>query len=175
MILQELSVAQVRAFDIMPYAVPEERAKGTQTEERKNTRPDIDRTDVLFADGGVSYSSQKDVREWNIAWDPNNNSDIKDQLRAHLDEVNAMEPVASVNYDKTKQNYIQELNRVLKERFGYKISRILRKKSRAVFFLSQRGLLFIGQFFSEWIGAGMRPPREMNLSGETVLISIMGA
>ena len=31
------------------------------------------------------------------------------------------------------------------------------------------------QFFSEWIGAGMRPPREMNLSGETVLISIMGA
>ena len=34
---------------------------------------------------------------------------------------------------------------------------------------------YVIQFFSEWIGAGMRPPREMNLSGETVLISIMGA
>ena len=30
--------------------------KNTAAEERKNTRPDIDRTDVVFADGGVSYS-----------------------------------------------------------------------------------------------------------------------
>lgn len=83
----------------------EQRIDLTQTE-RKEKRPDIDRTDVVFVDiGGVSYSSPKEVREWNISWDPNNFSDIKDQLRAHLEEVNQMDPVASVTYDKTKQNY----------------------------------------------------------------------
>lgn len=31
------------------------------TEQRKNTRPDIDRTDVVFADGNMSYSFSGDV------------------------------------------------------------------------------------------------------------------
>ena len=91
--------------------------------ERQNTRPDIDRTDVVFANGGVSYSHISDVRSWDISWDSDNFSSIKKQLRDHLDEVNEMEPVTSVQYDAKKGNYKELLDKVLKERFGYKITR----------------------------------------------------
>ena len=38
-------------------------------EERRNTRPDIDRTDMMFADGGVSYSINPEFAEDIDIWD----------------------------------------------------------------------------------------------------------
>ena len=76
------------------------------------------------ASGEVMYSPRGDVLSWDIAWDSDNHSSIKEQLKAHLDEVNSMQPVASVNYDKTKgKPYYEQLDEILRTKFGYKIER----------------------------------------------------
>ena len=68
--------------------------------------------------------SQKRILDLDIAWDPDENSSIKEQLLQHIDEVKNMEPATSVNYDrKTSAPYYKVLDDILKDRFGYKISR----------------------------------------------------
>ena len=68
--------------------------------------------------------SQKRILDLDIAWDSDENSSIKEQLLQHIDEVKNMEPATSVNYDrKTSAPYYKVLDDILKERFGYKISR----------------------------------------------------
>ena len=87
-----------------------------------NTYANVDIDAV--ASGEVMYSPRGDVLSWDIAWDSDNHSSIKEQLKAHLDEVNSMQPVASVNYDKTKgKPYYEQLDEVLRTKFGYKIER----------------------------------------------------
>ena len=87
------------------------------SEQRKNTRPDIDRTDVVFADGEyVSYLSAEN----------NNTSSIKEQLKAHLSEINAMKPVANIEVSNIKgKNNEQKRKYLVKEfqKYGFKIDR----------------------------------------------------
>ena len=74
--------------------------------------------------GEVKYQSRGEVLSWDIAWDSDNHSSIKNQLRQHLDEVNAMKSATSVNYDgKVGKPYYVELDEILRNRFGYKIER----------------------------------------------------
>ncbi|MBR4072838.1 MAG: hypothetical protein IKK24_02740, partial [Clostridia bacterium] len=68
--------------------------------------------------------TRDEVRSWNIAWDSNNHSSLKEQLRGHLAEINEMEPVATVVYNKkSKKPYYQVLDEILRDNFGYKIQR----------------------------------------------------
>ena len=68
--------------------------------------------------------SDRSVTSWNIAWDSDNNSSLKSQLIAHMDEVNAMSPVTDVIFDKSKgKTYATILNDILRTKFGYKIAR----------------------------------------------------
>ena len=73
--------------------------------------------------GEVRYSlTQKDVRDLDINWDPDNFSTLKEQLIAHLDEVNSMQPVVDVTYSKQdKRPYYKVLEDTLKKSFGNKI------------------------------------------------------
>lgn len=78
--------------------------------------------------GNVKFSAdvynQRTAKQMNIAWDENNHSTLKEQLRAHIDEVNEMTPVADVTFEKTSgRSYRDNLNKTLKEKFGYKINR----------------------------------------------------
>jgi len=118
-----------------------------QTEEAQKvmqmTKETIERISDLFAEGIVDagntyanvdidavtsgeimFSPRGDVLSWDVAWDSDNHSSIKEQLKAHLDEVNSMQPVASVNYDKaTGKPYYEQLDEILRTKFGYKIER----------------------------------------------------
>ncbi len=73
--------------------------------------------------GEVRYAlTQKDVRDLDINWDPDNFSTLKEQLIAHLDEVNSMQPVVDVTYSKQdKRPYYKVLEDTLKNSFGNKI------------------------------------------------------
>lgn len=82
-------------------------------EQRKSTRPDIDRTDVVFAESAVSYFSAKE----------SNNSSIKQQLREHLNEVNAMLPVAEVQYSPTNKKNLRAQAVQEFKKIGYKVER----------------------------------------------------
>ena len=82
-------------------------------EERKNTRPDIDKSDVVFAEGGVLHYSAKE----------SNNSSIKQQLREHLEEVNALSPVADVNYVPTDKKTLRSQVEQEFKKFGYAVDR----------------------------------------------------
>ena len=61
------------------------------SEQRKNTRPDIDRKDVVFAEGGISYfaKNNKVTKEDQLT--------IKEQIKAHLSQLNNMESVVTIN------------------------------------------------------------------------------
>ncbi len=76
------------------------------------------------ADSGVRYQAKQDITSWNISWDSDNFSDIKTQLKNHLNEVNNMQPVTEIKYDKNGDKpYYDLLNDILKIKFGYKIER----------------------------------------------------
>ena len=60
-------------------------------EERKNTRPNIDRTDVVLKGGTVSYFAKNEKND--------EVNSIREQLVNHLDEINAISPVANINYE----------------------------------------------------------------------------
>jgi len=74
---------------------------------------------------GVKYDINiKDILTMDIDWDDDNHSSIKTQLKQHSGELEKMEEVANVTYDKAKgKPYYEQLNEVLKNRFGYKIQR----------------------------------------------------
>ncbi|MBR5223244.1 MAG: hypothetical protein IKV81_03670 [Clostridia bacterium] len=86
------------------------------TRSGENTRVD---------NGGVKYSlTREQVRSWDISWDKNNDSSLKEQLREHLDEINKMQPVATVVYNKQSgKPYYKVLDELLKNHFGYVIQR----------------------------------------------------
>jgi hypothetical protein len=75
--------------------------------------------------GEVYYSlTINQARALDIDWDSNNHSSLKEQLKNHLDEVNEMQPVATVVYNKqSKKPYYKILEELLKEKFGNKIER----------------------------------------------------
>ena len=62
-------------------------------EQRKNTRPDIDREDVIFAEGGIYYAANSKRAQEDA---------IRTQIRDHLDEINQMTPVVEVTFDDSK-------------------------------------------------------------------------
>lgn len=51
------------------------------------------------------------------------NSSIKEQLRAHLDEVNKMSPVTKINYSPSNKLTLREKVGEIFKRFGYKVDR----------------------------------------------------
>ncbi len=72
----------------------------------------------------ATMHSEREVLKWNIDWDPDNNSSIKNQMSKHLDEINQMKPVGNVEFKKVSGNtYANVLNNILKTKFGYKIER----------------------------------------------------
>ena len=72
---------------------------------------------------GTLYSS-RDVTSWDINWDEDNNSSIKSQMVKHMAEINRMNPVADIEFDKSKgKTYANILDEVLRTKFGYKIDR----------------------------------------------------
>lgn len=75
------------------------RRRTMTAEERRMKRPDIGDEDTVFAEGAaVGYSTQAEVLALpDVDWMGDFTS-IKDQLSAHLDEINEMQPVAVVDY-----------------------------------------------------------------------------
>ena len=72
---------------------------------------------------GVLYSS-RDVTSWDINWDEDNHSSIKSQMVKHMADINRMNPVADIEFDKSKgKTYANILDEVLRTKFGYKIDR----------------------------------------------------
>lgn len=91
---------------------------GTQFSER-GQKNNAQEGDVL----GTMYSN-RDVLSWNIAWDSDNFSSLKSQMDAHMSEINEMNPVTDVVFEKKSGNtYANILDDVLKKKFGYKIER----------------------------------------------------
>ncbi len=85
-------------------------------EQRKNTRPDVDREDVVFADkSSVSYFAANNKNA--------ENESTKEQLRNHLDEVNAMEPVANVRYQVVNKQKAKQDTKDFYKSKGYKLDR----------------------------------------------------
>ena len=87
--------------------------KDLDAEQRKNTRPDIDRTDVVFAeDLTVSYVKAN-----------NDETSIRDQLRDKLDILNQLEPVANINC--TLKSKLQAKTEAAEQfkMFGYHVDR----------------------------------------------------
>ena len=82
-------------------------------EQRKNTRPNIDDKDVVFADGSnVSYFAKTSDED-----------STKKQLKDHLDEINAMEPVAKINYEVVNKEKAKKDAATLFTKAGSKIDR----------------------------------------------------
>jgi len=75
--------------------------------------------------GEVYYNlTINQARALDIDWDSDDHSSLKEQLKNHLDEVNKMQPVATVVYNKqSKKTYYKILEELLKEKFGNKIER----------------------------------------------------
>lgn len=72
---------------------------------------------------GILYSN-RDVTSWDINWDEDNYSTIKSQMVKHMAEINRMNPVADIEFDKSKgKTYANILDEVLRTKFGYKIDR----------------------------------------------------
>ena len=75
------------------------------------------------SDMGILYS-QRDVTSWDINWDEDNHSSIKSQMVKHMAEINRMNTVADIEFDKSKgKTYANILDEVLRTKFGYKIDR----------------------------------------------------
>ena len=91
------------------------RRSNMTSEERKNTRPDIDREDVVVSNRGTVYYLAKDKN-------PENDS-IKKQIREHLDELGQMEPAAEIQFDpavvsdnvKAKKMFLAEVKKTGEE------------------------------------------------------------
>ena len=91
--LNELATRLEKAFE-STRKLNEQRAstaENTETEQRKNTRPDIDRKDVVFAENGLSYFAK--IKKYS----KEDQSTIKEQIKTHLTQLNTMEPVANIN------------------------------------------------------------------------------
>lgn len=125
--LNELAVRLEKAFE-STRKLNEQRAsaaENTETEQKNNTRPDIDRKDVVFAENRLSYfakikKSSKDDQ-----------STIKEQIKTHLSQLNNMKPVANIdskgrdnrNDSKIKEDVLTEYkkigNGVERQNFGF--------------------------------------------------------
>ena len=95
-------------------------------EDRKNTPPDLGDENTVFAESqsAVSFEKRADLDSLDIPWDSDNTSTIKEQVVRNLDKLNSLEPVTTVDYDKnTQKQYYEQLDGILKSRFGYRIDR----------------------------------------------------
>lgn len=70
----------------------------------------------------IKFSAREEVRKMDIPWDPDNNSTIKTQLNRERARLLKKPPVISLTYN-SGEDYLQRLDKVLRERFGYKINR----------------------------------------------------
>ena len=68
--------------------------------------------------GAVRYSSRERILDLDIPWDNDNNSSIKTQLSRVTHRIAGYDPVTSVEYDKNKQYYTDQLSDILRTRFG---------------------------------------------------------
>ena len=68
--------------------------------------------------GAVKYSSRERILNLDIPWDNDNNSSIKTQLSRVTHRIAGYNPVTSIEYDKNKQYYTDQLSDVLRTRFG---------------------------------------------------------
>lgn len=75
-------------------------------EERKNTRPDIDREDVVFADGVTYYKAdaQKSKNTKTTEEEDEDVTSIKEQLREASDRLSLMTPISSKQSPRTFAN-----------------------------------------------------------------------
>ena len=73
--------------------------------------------------GDVRYSAREEIRKMDIPWDPDEKSTIKTQLNRARSRLMKQPPVKSVTYDAKKNDYLEQLDKVLRENFGYKIAR----------------------------------------------------
>ena len=62
-------------------------------EERKNTRPEIDRPDAVVRRNGIYYDANSKRAQEDA---------VRTQIRDHLDEINQMEPVTKITFDSSK-------------------------------------------------------------------------
>lgn len=83
------------------------------SDERKNTRPDIDRKDVVFAEGGVSYSKASD----------NDKSSIKKQIKDNIDLISKMNVVADVTYKPQNKKDLKKFVVSEFKKIGFKVER----------------------------------------------------
>ena len=99
--------------------------RGMTAEKRKNTPPDLGDENTVFVEGNVvSFRSNINLEDMDIPWDPDNESSIKEQVTNNLDRINSMDPVTTVEYDRKKgKKYYEQLDDILRTRFGYKIDR----------------------------------------------------
>lgn len=82
-------------------------------EERKNTRPDIDREDVVFAEGKVIYYSSNS----------NESDSVKEQLEKHSKELSEMDVVETINYNVTTRGKARSDAGEIFKSLGNKIDR----------------------------------------------------
>ena len=83
----------------------------------------LETADRLAGEDIVRYQG-RDVLSCDIAWDPNNHSSIKSQMVKHMDEINEMNPVSSIVFEKNNdKTYADILDETLRSKFGYKIER----------------------------------------------------
>ena len=69
-----------------------------------------------------------------IRWDPDERSTSKTQLNRERARLIKQPPVKSVKYDSEKNDYLQQLDKIMWENFGYKINR-----QDSVLFLFDKG------------------------------------
>lgn len=113
--------AEGTVYDHNGDAVPRTEAEIAETEVEQADH-DLEVGDI-GSEMGALYSP-RDVTSWDIAWDEDNNSTIKSQMVKHMAEINRMNPVATIEFDKSKgKTYAEILGEILHTRFGYKIDR----------------------------------------------------
>lgn len=87
----------------------------TETEtDSKKAGPEVDL---------VQFSAREEVRKMDLPWDENEKSTIKMQEARVHDRLMQTDPVTKVRYDPKTDNYAVMLDKILRDRFGYKINR----------------------------------------------------
>lgn len=74
-------------------------------------------------EGGVMFMAREPVNEWNIPWDDDNNSSLKEQVKKNLDVLAKMDPVTEVHYDPEIGDYKEQLYNTLHNKLGMFIER----------------------------------------------------
>lgn len=90
----------------------------------ENTKSVEARVKQAVASSALQFSGRIDLSKVGIPWDSDDNSSIKNQVLRVIENLNKKKPVASIAYNKASgKNYVDQLDEILRTRFGYKIDR----------------------------------------------------